>query len=133
MSIDLTALRAELDEGCYDLAYTRAIEVIEDSEVSRIVANSALDREAERMRENHDLEKQLREVRGELGVWKAEALRRRDAMRDAALSVHETIRLTVLDTGRVEVRLPSREVFLSTGQTMVMKSDGTYVTEWVED
>ena len=130
MSIDLTELRAELDEGCYDLAYTRAIEVIEDSEVLRIVANSALDREAERMRENHDLEKQLREVRGELGVWKQEALRRRDEMRDAALSVHETIRLTVLDNGRVQVRLPSREVFLSTGQTMVVKSDGTYVTEW---
>ena len=130
MSIDLTALRAELDEGCYDLAYTRAIEVIEDSEVLRIVANSALDREAERMRENHDLEKQLREVRGELGVWKQEALRRRDEMRDAALSVHETIRLTVLDNGRVQVRLPSREVFLSAGRAMVVKSDGTYVTEW---
>jgi len=130
MSIDLTELRAELDEGCYDLAYTRAIEVIEDSEVSRIVANSALDREAERMRENHDLETQLREVRGELGVWKQEALRRRDEMRDAALSVHETIRLTVLDNGRVQVRLPSREVFLSAGRAMVVKSDGTYVTEW---
>jgi len=77
-------------------------------------------------------EVEIKRLRGELGVWKSEALRRREEMRDAALSVHETIRLTVPDTGRVEVRLPSREVFLSAGQTMVMKSDGTYVTEWVE-
>jgi len=75
-------------------------------------------------------EVEIKRLRGELGVWKSEALRRREEMRDAALSVHETIRLTVLDNGRVQVRLPSREVFLSTGQTMVVKSDGTYVTEW---
>ena len=75
-------------------------------------------------------EVEIKRLRGELGVWKPEALRRREEMRDAALSVHETIRLTVLDNGRVQVRLPSREVFLSTGQTMVVKSDGTYVTEW---
>ena len=75
-------------------------------------------------------EVEIKRLRGELGVWKSEALRRREEMRDAALSVHETIRLTVLGTGRVQVRLPSREVFLSTGQTMVVKSDGTYVTEW---
>jgi len=75
-------------------------------------------------------EVEIKRLRGELGVWKSEALRRREEMRDAALSVHETIRLTVPDNGRVQVRLPSREVFLSTGQTMVVKSDGTYVTEW---
>ncbi len=78
MSIDLAALRTRVEDGFGPVAITREelLAVIEDSEISRRVANDALDREAERMWEARDAnaradkaEATLARVRAEVATW----------------------------------------------------------------
>lgn len=81
----------------------------------------------------HDVVKELSEVRGEMSVWKDEALRRRDAQRNADLAAVETIRITMSDRSTTCIRTPSNEIYIHWGGTAVVRADGTVVAVWPEE
>ena len=85
-----------------------------------------------KVREMFDELRAAREKLGALEVWKDEALRRREAQRNTDLASQETMRV-VVESGTAHVRTPARDFYAHTGQTVVVRADGSGGVVWPEE